>query len=163
MKIFLVHTLITILVSLAVIEYFTIDASGIIQFGAIISLFLVLWLTSYVYNRNYFWRFFSAIGLFFFFLKELAISNFKVIYYILTPGLQFRPAIIKLPLTLQSESGIVLLANLITLTPGTLTLKVSDDKRYLYYHSINVPGNDLEEARRRVKEGFEKRIIAIIP
>lgn len=163
MRIFLVHIIITLILTLALKEYITTDASGIVQFIGIIILFLVLWLTSYFYNRSYFRKFPSVLSLFFYFLKELAISNFKVIYYILSPQLQFRPAIIKFPLTLKSERGIVLLANLITLTPGTLTIKISDDKKFLYYHSIHVPGNNLQEARRKIKKGFEKRIITIIP
>ncbi|GAA5030404.1 hypothetical protein GCM10011506_19560 [Marivirga lumbricoides] len=162
MKIFLTHIGITLVLTLAVKEYVKIDASGILQFAVILSFFLLLWLSSYVYSRSYFKKLFSAFGLFFYFLKELAVSNFRIIYYIITPGLKFRPAIIKLPLSLKSERGIVLLSNLITLTPGTLTLKISDDKNFLYYHCINVKGGQLDQERRKVKDGFEKRIMTIL-
>lgn len=85
----------------------------------------------------------------------------KIIYFILKPGHQFRPAVLELPLSLNSNFGITLLANLITLTPGTITLEISDDKKYLYFHTIDVPNQNLDKAKQKIKEGFEKRIMKI--
>ncbi|MEX2591090.1 MAG: Na+/H+ antiporter subunit E, partial [Chitinophagales bacterium] len=88
-------------------------------------------------------------------------SNLEIIYYVITPGLQFESAVLALPLDLKSDLEIALLANLITLTPGTLTLDISPDKKFLYFHTINVPKGDVEAAKQQIKNGFEKRILAI--
>lgn len=125
------------------------------------SVLLILWVSTYFFHRPYFNTFKAGINLAFYFLKELIVSNFKMIYFILSPGYKFRPAILELPLSLKSDFSITLLANLITLTPGTITLEVSEDKKHLYFHTINVPNENLEEAKQKVKEGFEKRIMNI--
>jgi multicomponent Na+:H+ antiporter subunit E len=67
-----------------------------------------------------------------------------------------RPAIVAVPLDLTSDFQITLLANLITLTPGTLSLDISDDKKILYVHGMYV--DDVDEFRRSIKQGFEKRV-----
>lgn len=70
---------------------------------------------------------------------------------------RMRPAVIAIPLDIERDLSITLLANVITLTPGTLTLDVSDDKHVLYVHTVYVP-EDIEAFRREIKNGFEKRI-----
>jgi multicomponent Na+:H+ antiporter subunit E len=67
-----------------------------------------------------------------------------------------RPAIVAIPLDLRGDLEITLLANLITLTPGTLSLDVSSDKRVLYVHSMYV--TDIAAFRSEIKNGFEKRV-----
>jgi multicomponent Na+:H+ antiporter subunit E len=52
-----------------------------------------------------------------------------------------------------------LLANLITLTPGTLSLDVSADRRVLYIHVMYIDDDDLDSIRRSIKEGFERRVL----
>ena len=61
------------------------------------------------------------------------------------------------PLTVKSDWEISLLANLITLTPGTLSVDVSEDRSTLYVHAIDC--SDVEAARRDIAEGFEKKIM----
>ena len=115
----------------------------------------------FLYFRLYFHALKGVLSLGLYFLKELIISNFRVIYFILSPRNKFRPAILKLPLSLTSDFSITLLANLITLTPGTITLEISDDNKYLYFHTIDVPEQDLDKAKQKIKNGFEKRIMKI--
>ncbi|MBK6264965.1 Na+/H+ antiporter subunit E [Marivirga sp. S37H4] len=162
MRTFIIHLTATIILGVLLHDILVTKASGIAEFCIYLAFMLLLWLTSWLYNRTYFRQFKGAVLLFFYLIKELFVSNLKVIYYVITPGLQFRPAILELPLDIKSEAGIALLANMITLTPGTLTLEISEDRKFLYYHTLNVPDNDLEEAKRQVKEGFEKRIMAIV-
>ena len=66
------------------------------------------------------------------------------------------PGIVAVPLDLTSDAGITVLANLITLTPGTLSLDVSPDRRTLWVHALDVA--DPDAFRREVKEGFERRV-----
>ncbi|KQX41996.1 cation:proton antiporter [Devosia sp. Root436] len=72
------------------------------------------------------------------FLYELGASAVRVAIVVLTPDLKsaLQPAIIAFPLTVKSDAEITLLANLITLTPGTLSVDVSEDRSLLYVHAL---------------------------
>lgn len=98
----------------------------------------------------------QVVGFALFFLWELILANLRVAWEVLTPGHGMHPAIVAIPLDLKSDLEILLLANVITLTPGTLSLDVSLDKRTLYVHAMYV--EDIEVFRRSIKQGFEKRI-----
>lgn len=91
-----------------------------------------------------------------YFAGELFLANLRVAYEVLTPNFNMRPAIVAVPLDIRSEMEITLLASLITLTPGTLSLDVSSDRRVLYVHSMFV--SDIEAFRREIKDGFEQRV-----
>jgi len=95
-----------------------------------------------------------------FFLKELLFASLFVTASILRRSIDLRPGVIAVPLDLKTDVGITLLSNLITLTPGTLTLDVSDDRRTLYVHTIDF--EDAESFRQEIKDGFERRILELI-
>ncbi|GBC77764.1 Na(+)/H(+) antiporter subunit E [bacterium HR08] len=101
-----------------------------------------------------------VLGLILFFLWELILSSLRVAYDVLTPTHHMRPGIVGIPLDLRTDVEITLLANLITLTPGTLSLEVSPDRRTLYIHVMYM--DDADAVRRRVKEGFERRILEVL-
>lgn len=129
-------------------------------FGFILS-FIILWLISKNRRENkYFRRGPKLIAFIFFFLYELIKANLQVAYDVITPRFYMKPGIIKIPLTAASDLEITLLANLITLTPGTLSLDVSDDKKVLYVHAMYV--KDREEFIAGIKNGFEKRLLEIL-
>lgn len=83
------------------------------------------------------------------------LANFDVAYRVLHPGLPIRPGIVKVKTILKNNTARVALANSITLTPGTLSVEVTDDG-YLYVHWINVKTTDVEEATERIVKRFEK-------
>ncbi|WP_407946724.1 Na+/H+ antiporter subunit E [Pararhizobium mangrovi] len=91
------------------------------------------------------------------FLYELAMSAYSVAKLVLSPRMDLKPGIFAYPLRLEGDFEITLLANLITLTPGTLSVDVSDDCKTLYVHAIDC--SDPEAARRDIAEGFERRIM----
>ena len=91
-----------------------------------------------------------------FFIWELVKSNLRITWDILTPRHRMSPGVVAIPLDIKGNVAITLLANLITLTPGTLLLDVSDDKKYLYVHSMYI--DDPAEFRKEIKEGFEQRV-----
>lgn len=95
-----------------------------------------------------------------FFLVELVIANLRVAADVLTPRWRLRPRVVAIPLEAKSDLEITLLANLTSLTPGSLTLDVSSDRRVLYVHAMYA--EDPEEVRRQVKEGFERRLLGIV-
>lgn len=90
------------------------------------------------------------------FLREFAVSVFRVARLVLSPKMRFTPAAFRFPLTLTDNRQITLLANMITLTPGTLTVDVTDDKSALIVHAIDCP--DIEAARAELRDGFERLI-----
>ncbi|MBK1672438.1 Na+/H+ antiporter subunit E [Ectothiorhodospira shaposhnikovii] len=69
-----------------------------------------------------------------FFIKELILSNLKVAYDVLTPTYYMKPGVIAFPLEARTDAEITVVANLISLTPGTLSLDVSSDRKVLYIH-----------------------------
>ena len=111
-------------------------------------------------ENTYFTRGPKVIAFIFFFLYELVKANLEVAYDVITPRFFMKPGIIKIPLTAKSDLEITMLANLITLTPGTLSLDVSDDKKVLYVHAMYV--KDKEEFIAGIKNGFERRLLEIL-
>jgi len=107
-------------------------------------------------DSRYALRFLGAIGLIVFFLYELLLSSVRVAIDVLRPAFTMRPAIIQVPLDVQDDVQITMLANLISLTPGTLSVDVSDDKRNLYVHAMY--GDDPDAEVKRIKHSFERRI-----
>lgn len=105
---------------------------------------------------SYFRKSRKIIGLVFLFIYELVLSTFKVAMYALKPKLDFKPGVIAFPLSVKSDIEITLLANLITLTPGTLSVDVSDDKMTLYVHAIDA--TDPEGIISDIANGFEKKV-----
>lgn len=102
----------------------------------------------------------AATRLALFFLWELVVANLKVAAVVLRPGRLLRPGIVAVPLDVTTDVQIALLANLITLTPGTLSVDVSSDRRVLYVHFLQI--DDPEAARREVKDGFERRVLEVL-
>ena len=129
-------------------------------FGYVLSFFL-LWLTaSNRWENKYFNRVPKLVAFGFFFLYELIKANIEVAYDVVTPRHFMKPGIVKIPLDAKTDLEITLLANLISLTPGTLSLDVSDDKKVLYVHGMYV--NDKAEFIANIKNGFEKRLLDIL-
>lgn len=124
-------------------------------------LFFGLWLFSWFLDRRYFRKLPRLLEFIAFILKELVVSSLRVAYDVLTPASKLNPAIIAVPLDAESDREIVTLAVLVTLTPGTLSLKVSDDRRTLYVHEMYVTDHNVERARRLIKDGYERRILRL--
>jgi len=81
-------------------------------------------------------------------------ANFDVVYRALHPKMPIKPGIVKIKTNLKTQSGITALANSITLTPGTLTVDLTDDG-FLYIHWINVKSDDIEQATELIARRFE--------
>ena len=97
----------------------------------------------------------EIIGFALYYLWELLKSNFRVAYEVLTPTHTMKPGVIGLPLDAQSDAAITIFANLVSFTPGTLSLDVSNDRRMLFIHAMYADDDeqlfaDLKEMERRV-------------
>ena len=94
------------------------------------------------------------------FVKELILSALKVAWLAVQPRINIRPAIIAYPLTVTTDAQITLLANMITLTPGTLSVDVSADRRTLYIHAIDIASK--EALIGDIAGGFETKILQVL-
>ena len=92
-----------------------------------------------------------------YFFSQLALSNFDVARRVISPALPVHPELVEVRTGLTSDLGRMLLANSITLTPGTLTVEAEGD-RLLIHWIDSTPGSDLESATRAIAAGFEQRI-----
>jgi multicomponent Na+:H+ antiporter subunit E len=119
----------------------------------------VLWLLQPLVGRrsSYFLRVWYWLKLVVLFLYELLLSSIEVLWEVVTPSHISRPAIIDMPLDVKSDAGILLVTNLISLTPGTLSIDVSEDRRTLRLHAMFA--EDPEAVRRQLKSGMEKWVI----
>jgi len=108
----------------------------------------------------YFITMLRAVNFIAFFLKEVLIANLRVAHDVVTPPFYMQPRVIALPLDAETDIEITLLANLISLTPGTLSLDVSADRSVLYVHAMYAA--DAEAARREMKEGMEQRLLMLL-
>lgn len=108
-------------------------------------------------SLGYFHRFRRIASLTLLFLYELVLSAWRVAVLVVQPKMDLKPGIFAYPLTVEKDFEITLLANLITLTPGTLTVDVSADRRFLYVHALDC--SDPDQARRDIAEGFERKIM----
>lgn len=119
--------------------------------------YLVLWLASPLYGTStYFKKFRQTISFLLFVLWELVVATLRVAYVVIKPNLDIQPGIVAIPLDVKTDAEIILLANLITLTPGSLSLDISDDRRVIYVHTMHL--TDVEAFRQEIKQGFERRI-----
>ena len=94
-------------------------------------------------------------------IRELFVSAFRVAVTVASPDMRghLKPAFVAFPLTVTSDAEITLLANLITLTPGTLSVDVSEDRRILYVHVLDCA--DREAVIRDIAEGFEAKVAEV--
>lgn len=88
------------------------------------------------------------------FIIELVKANFDVARRVITPSLPINPGIVEVKTKLQSKIARVVLADSITLTPGTFTLEIVDDS--LFIHWIDVQSTDVEKSTQLIVEKFEK-------
>jgi len=108
-------------------------------------------------SMGYFSRARRVVSLMLLFVYELVLSSVRVAMMVLNPKMSLKPGIFAYPLKVDRDFEITLLANLITLTPGTLSVDVSDDRRTLYIHAVDC--SDPEGLRQDIADGFERKIL----
>ena len=95
-----------------------------------------------------------------FYIKEVVVANLRVAHDILTPGFNMKPGVIAIPLDAKKDVEILSLTNLITFTPGTLSLDVSTDRKVLYIHAMYI--DDAQKLIKEIKEGLEKKVVEVL-
>ena len=94
-----------------------------------------------------------------FYLWELILANLRVAYDVMMPTQRMRPGVLAIPLDAKTDIEITLLANLITLTPGSVSLDVSSDRRFLYLHAMYI--DNVEKYRQSIKNTLERRVLEV--
>jgi multicomponent Na+:H+ antiporter subunit E len=127
-------------------------------FGALVAAGALFFVRERVERPGGLRRLRQLAGLAWLFLVELLVSAVRVAVLVMRPDMQrhLAPGIVAFPLSVTTDAEITLLANLITLTPGTLSVDVSEDRRVLYVHAIAL--KDREQAIADIANGFEARI-----
>lgn len=135
---------------------------SLVNLGAGFALsFGILWFAQHAISPSpYFTKVGQGIRFILFFLRELVVANLRIAYDVATPRLHINPAIVAIPLDVETDVEITLLANLITLTPGTLSMDISADRKVLYVHAMYV--DDPEALRDEIKNGFERRVLEML-
>ena len=133
-------------------------ATGFI-IGFILGIILLIIMRRFFTTRLYIYRIWAIIKLTILFFKELVLANVQVLRVVLKPKLDMQPAFFAYPTVLTQEWEITLLSSLITLTPGTVVVHVSDDAKTLYVHAIDI--SDVDEAITAIRDSFEKAILEV--
>ena len=129
--------------------------------GFTVSLFIVYFLRRTHIEEHFLHRLAFSIQFILIFLKELIIANLTVLKIVYHPKMKenIQPGILEYSLVVNTDFSITLLANAITLTPGTLSVEVSPDKKCLYIHCLHI--ENLEETKKYIKKNLEIPILKI--
>jgi multicomponent Na+:H+ antiporter subunit E len=100
-----------------------------------------------------------ALALLAYLLWQIVLANFRMALDVVSIRHRMQPGVIRLPLDVATEGEILLLAAMINITPGSVALGVSDDRRVMYVHVMHMQSPD--EARHEIKAGFERRILQL--
>ena len=130
-------------------------------FGALVGVVVLLLLRGRLHGTGLLHRLLAVLDLAVEFTRELLGGAAAVIRLSLHPHLDthLKPRFVAFRLRVEGDFQIALLANLITLTPGTLSVEVSGDRRTLFVHVLDAP--DREAALRSLAEGLEDRVMAV--
>ncbi|MEX6504900.1 Na+/H+ antiporter subunit E [Jiella sp. M17.18] len=126
-------------------------------FGFVLGAFALFLTRGQIGGIGYIRRGYRMAVLFVFFFKELILSAWRVAVMVMTPRVDLRPGIFAYKLKVDRDFEITLLANMITLTPGTLSVDVSEDRSTLYIHAIDCA--DPDATRDDIAGGFERMIL----
>lgn len=142
-----------------VLAFAWVALTGGMTLGGLLTGFLVglaaMWVVRPLFPETgrYFLRLYYWARLIVMFVYELVISSLPVVRDVMTPGQASNPALISVPLTVTSDLQVTLLANFISLTPGTLSLDVSKDRSTLYIHAMF--GDDPDAIRAQITNRYE--------
>lgn len=111
-------------------------------------------------DTRYFRKAIDTVRLAVSFLVDLVVSSVRVLHDVFTLTHHARPAILAVPLDARTDLEILMVANLVTLTPGTLSMDVTSDRRTLYVHVMFL--DDAEALRASLKRGIERQVLEVL-
>jgi multicomponent Na+:H+ antiporter subunit E len=147
------------------LSFIWVALTGEMYYGNFLFGFLAGFFILGVLNRNqddkrYFTRIPKTIYFVLYFIYEIIVANIQVAYDVITPKYFFTPGIVKFTLEAKTEIEINLLSTVISLTPGTIVLDISDDSKVLYIHVMYL--KSVKEFEDELRNGFEKKLLEIL-
>ncbi|MDN5708392.1 MAG: Na+/H+ antiporter subunit E [Planococcus sp. (in: firmicutes)] len=127
--------------------------------GFLIGLGIIILMRRFFSKRLYILRVWALISLFLLFLRELFKSSIQVLSIVISPNMNIKPAIFEMETELDDDWQVTLLSALITLTPGTLVIGISEDQKRLYIHALDF--EDIDSAVSSIKNTFERAILEV--
>ncbi|GEK34686.1 Na+/H+ antiporter subunit E [Kurthia sibirica] len=127
--------------------------------GYLLGLVMLYIMRNMFTSRFYLHRLWAVIKLTCLFFKELWLANIAVVKIALATKNTMEPAFFEYPTVLEKDWEVTLLSSLITLTPGTIVVHVSDDSKLLYIHAIDI--DDVDATIRSIKDSFEEAILEV--
>lgn len=161
MKNFILHIVISFLLTWLALYLVELPGTGLMYLAIFLAAITFSWPLMALFSKSYFYKVPVFMGLILYFLKELFDANLKIAYDVLTPTLHMQPAVFALELDAKTDLEITLLSNLVTLTPGTLCLDVSEDRKLMYIHAIYFSETSIDDLKAHIKNGFEKKILKL--
>lgn len=124
--------------------------------------FFILWMVnrSVRANTEYFYRVPKIFAFILLFFYDLLKSNFEVMKDVVTPNYNMHPGIIKYEMSAKTDFEITMLANMIALTPGTVVVDLSKNKKFMYIHVMYI--SDKEQFKRKLSNRIEKKLLEIL-
>lgn len=130
-------------------------------FGFIVGFFLLWFLNrKRTSNQDYFLRVPKILAFIMYFLYDMLKANIEVAIDVVTPNYNMKPGIIKFEMDAKTDFEITMLANMVAMTPGTLVIDISKDKKYMYIHVMYL--KDIARFKRNLKQRTEKKLLEII-
>lgn len=91
-----------------------------------------------------------------YFLLQMTRANIDIFFRVFRPVIPIRPGIVEAELKVKSPRARAIVANSITLTPGTLTIDMKDDR--IFVHWVFLPDRDIHEETQRMVDSFARRL-----
>jgi multicomponent K+:H+ antiporter subunit E len=127
---------------------------GRVALGAVLALLIPLYATRVFPERLQAIRWRVVLRLMRHLGVDLVVANLRVVRIVMAPHLRAEPRFIAVPLELESPFGAAVLASLVTMTPGTISVNPDLAERTLWVHGLDV--DDPEAVVRHIKERYEK-------
>lgn len=162
MRVFVIHMVLSFIGGYLYFSNSTVPSTAVNGIIVFVLIFTLLWLTTYLFSRRYFRKLPKVFMLFLYFLKDFIVANIRVAIDILSPNYRMEPTLLTLPLDVRSDLEITLLSTMISLTPGTLSIDLSPDRKLLYMHALYIPAAGVDALKQEIKREYERRIIELM-
>jgi multicomponent Na+:H+ antiporter subunit E len=130
-------------------------------FGFVLGYLVLLLLKPTLGQTSYHGRVWRAIVFLGLYIWGFIAASLRVDHDVITLPFHMKPGVIRIPLEARTDLEITVFANLISLTPGSLSLDVSRDRSELYVH-VMFTGGDVERLRRNIKHQLERRVLGLL-
>lgn len=132
-----------------------------VSIGFVLGYLVILVASPALDESRYVKKVWLTIGLLLFFFKELFVSSVRVAIDVVKPSFKMQSGIVGIPLDAETDLEKTLLANMISLTPGTLSIDISKDGKTLYIHAMYIDDGDVDAVRKEIKNGMEARLLRV--